>query len=283
MTVFTSIVPQEYFVERIAGDRVDVQALVRPGSSPATYEPGPRQMAALSEAKLFFRIGVPFENAFIPKIEDSMKGLRIVDTRKGLTLRKMKVAHDHDEEHGHKAEHDDHHAEHDDHGHEGGSDPHIWTSPRLVKVQAATIASALSEVDPAGKAIYAANLASLNEDLDALDTHLKKALAPIKGKSFMVFHPSWGYFADAYGLAQEPIEIEGKDPSGRQLDRMIVMAKEEDIRVIFVQPQFSKKSAGRIAKAIDGVVVPIDPLARDYINNLEKVAVTVRQSLQKQQ
>jgi zinc transport system substrate-binding protein len=294
ITVFTSILPQEYFVERIGGERVEVQALVTPGSSPATYEPTPRQMAALSEAKIFFRIGVPFENAFVPKIEGSMGTLRIIDTRKGITLRRMKAHHHHsgereeadhagDEGHTHEEEadhrenegHDQHAAEKEHHHHGGGTDPHIWLSPRLVKGQARTIADALVELDPAGKATYEKNLAAFLKDLDMLDAHLAEALAPVKGKTFMVFHPAWGYFADAYGLAQEPIEIEGKDPSGRQLARMIETAKDEGVRVIFVQPQFSKRSAERIADAIGGAVVPIDPLALDYVRNLERVAAAV--------
>ncbi|GGP68916.1 metal ABC transporter solute-binding protein, Zn/Mn family [Shewanella saliphila] len=250
LTIVTSILPQEYFVDRIGGDRVQVQALVTPGSSPATYEPSPRQMAALSEAELFFRIGVPFENAFIPKIDSMTKQLHIVDTRKGITIK--------------------------------GNDPHIWLSPRLVKLQARTIAEAIIEKDPAGKADYEKNLAELLKDLDALDALLTKALVPVKGKTFMVFHPSWGYFADAYGLEQQSIEVEGKEPSGRQLIRMVELSQNEDVRVIFVQPQFNMASANRIAKAINGVVVPIDPLARDYIGNLQQVATTVLEALQQQ-
>lgn len=325
-SVFVSIVPQEYFVEQIGKDLVDVQALVTPGGSPATYEPTPRQMAALSEAKLFFRIGVPFENAFVPKVEETMKGIRIVDTRAGISLREMKAHHHHEDEHaaaehheGHAHEEEGHHEEHAHHDekehahhdekehahhdenehahhdekehahhakeekehHHGGTDPHLWLSPRLVKIQARTIADALIEVDPAGKATYEKNLAAFHKDLDALDAKLVEALAPVKGKTFMVFHPAWGYFADAYGLEQEPIEIEGKDPSGQQLARMIDMAKDEGVRVIFVQPQFSSRSAKRVAEAIGGAVVPIDPLARDYIANLEQVATTVREALQK--
>lgn len=278
ITVFTSILPQEYFVERIGGDRVTVQALVTPGSSPATYEPTPRQMAVLSEAKVFFRIGVPFEHAFIPKIERTMNGLRIVDTRKGITLRVMKTQH----LESHAAVCAGGHA-HSTHHNDRGSDPHIWLSPRLVKLQIRLIADALIEADPAGKAIYKNNLAVFLEDLVALDERLAEALEPVKGETFMVFHPAWGYFADAYGLVQEPVELEGKDPSGRQLVRVIKMAKEEGVRVIFVQPQFSMDSARRIAEEIGGAVVPIDPLARDYMGNLERVAETVLDALQKQE
>lgn len=249
ITAVTSILPQEYFVEQIGKDRVEVQALVTPGSSPATYEPTPRQMAALSRAELFFRIGAPFENALVPKIE-STKGLRIIDTREGITLR--------------------------------GNDPHIWLSPRLVKVQARTIANALIDIDPAGRDNYKKHLAVFLGELDALDARLANALAPVRGRSFMVFHPSWGYFANDYGLNQQAIELEGKEPSGRQLVRMVNMAKAQDVHAIFVQPQFDMDSAQRIADAIDGVVVPIDPLARDYIANLEQVASTLLKALQEQ-
>lgn len=252
--IFTSILPQEYFVERIGGNRVEVQTLVTPGSSPATYEPTPRQMAALSDAKLFFRIGVPFEKVLVPKIAET-EGLKIVDTHQGITLRNYK----------------------------GKNDPHIWLNPRLVKTQARTIADALIKVDPAGKATFENNLSTFLKDLDALDSKLIKALAPVKGKILMVFHPAWGYFTDAYGLDQEPIEIEGKDPSGQQLARIIEIAKDKGVRVIFVQPQFSTKSAKRVAEAIGGVVVPINPLEKNYLTNLEKVAVAVREALQKQE
>ena len=270
ITVFTSILPQEYFVERVGGDRVQVQALVTPGRSPATYEPTPRQMAALSEAKVFFRIGVPFENGLVPKIEGIAKGLQIVDTREGITLREMTAHHHHGDEHLEGCD-------------DGGADPHIWLSPRLVKVQARTIADALIDVDPAGTATYETNLAVFLDELDTLDAHLVEALAPVTGKTFMVFHPAWGYFADTYGLEQTPIEIEGKDPSGQQLARVIEMAKDEGVLVIFVQPQFSTGSAERVAEAIDGAVVPIDPLARDYVANLERVAKAVHKALQKQE
>jgi len=260
--VFVGVEPQAYFVERVAGGRVAVEVMVQPGDSPATYEPSPRQMALLSRAKLFFRIGVPFEEALLPKIRDTMKDLRIVDTRKGVPLRRMKAA-----------------PGHGGHDHDGGFDPHIWTNPRLVKIQARTIADALAEIDPAGKDEFDENYRKFAADLDALDAKLTAALAPVRGKVFLVFHPAWGYFADAYGLGQEPVELEGKEPGGRQLARIISKAKAEGAKVVFVQPQFSRSNAKAIADAIGGVVVPIDPLARDYIANLESVAEKVREGL----
>jgi zinc transport system substrate-binding protein len=259
--VFVSVLPQADFVEHLAGDRVGVEVLVRPGESPATYEPTPRQMAALSRAKLFFRIGMPFEEALLPKIKSMMKGLRIVDTRKGIALRRMKGA-----------------GGHDGHGDEG-LDPHIWTNPRLVKIQARTMVDALEEIDPAGKETYEEDYRKFAAALDALDAKLAKALKPVRGRTFLVFHPAWGYFADAYGLVQEPIQLEGKTPSARQLARIISKAKKAGAKVIFVQPQFSQSKAEAIAKAIGGAVVPIDPLARDYIANMEEVAEKVREGV----
>jgi zinc transport system substrate-binding protein len=271
--VFVSILPQEYFIERVGGQRVKVQALVKPGASPATYEPSPRQMADLSQAAVFFRIGVPFEDAFLPTIEQTMSGLRIVDTRRGITLRAMKSRQPQESGHGH--DHGDHHST-------GGRDPHIWLNPRLVKVQAQTMADALIEIDPMGRDEYTKNLENFSRDLDAVDASLTKALAPVKGRTFLVFHPAWGYFADAYGLNQEPIELEGKEPSAKQLARIIDMAKAEDVRVIFVQPQFSQSAVKTIARAIHGLVVPIDPLARDYLKSLRNVAKTVGETLARQ-
>lgn len=284
--VFVSIQPQRYFVKRIGDNRVVVNTLLKPGSSPATYQPSARQMVALSKAKLFFRIGVPFEEAFLPKIQNLMKSIKVVDTRKGIKLRTMK-AHHHAEVSEHHEKHDGNYAdtENDEdhhHHHHGGKDPHIWLSPHLVKIQARTIADAMIKIDPAGREIYERNYKAFADDLDALDAKLAKALAPVKGKTFLVFHPAWGYFADAYGLQQESIEIEGKEPSARQLAKLLEEAKADDVKIIFVQPQFSRASARKIAEAIGGAVVPIDPLASDYIKNLETVAKIVGDALAKQ-
>ena len=263
-TVFVSIPPQEYFVERIAGGRVGVEALVRPGSSPATYSPTPRQVVELGQSSLYFRIGVQFEEAFLPGIMDACPDLRVVDTRAGIELRTLKGHHECDSDHHHEA---------------GAKDPHSWLNPRMVKIQSRTIADALIAADPAGKTVYEANLAAFMDELDSLDARLAEALAPLRGKTFMVFHPAWGYFADAYGLEQVAIEVEGKDPSALQLNRIIELARAENVQAIFIQPQFSAASADAIAEAIGCAVIPIDPLARSYVENLEFVAETIESTL----
>ena len=263
--VFVSIQPQAYFVERIGGRRVSVDVLVLPGKNPATYAPAPGQMTKLSKARLFFRIGVLFENVLIPKIEKNIEQLKIIDTRKGIKLRRMKK----------NPFHSDEKSEFDDHDHQNGADgfdPHIWLDPMMVKKQAETIRDALILFDPAGKTEYGSNYIQFSSELDALHEKIGRILAPFKGGKIFVFHPAFGYFTDAYGLIQVPVEIEGKTPKGKDLSRFIKNAKRDNVRVIFVQPQFDQNAARKIAGAINGVIITLDPLSIGYIKNLEKIA-----------
>ncbi|THB75960.1 MAG: cation ABC transporter substrate-binding protein [Desulfobacteraceae bacterium] len=282
LSVFVSIVPQKYFVQQIGKDMVDVKIMVKPGASPATYEPKPRQMAELSKAKLYFSIGVPFENAWLKKISAANPDMQVIHTDHGIEKIAMAAHHHHEEEalhhDAHEAEHhegehhdaDEHHGEeHHDHA---GSDPHIWLSPKLVKVQAKTILKALQAADPSNKTAYEANFNSFAAKIDALDQDLKQVFTGKKGLQFMVFHPSWGYIAHDYGLKQVPIEMEGKDPKPGQLKELIKHAKEDGIKVVFVQPQFSTKSAKTVAREIGGQVAFADPLAEDWMNNLRMIA-----------
>jgi len=260
-SVFVSILPQVFFVEKIGGDRVEVDVLVQPGQSPHTYAPSPRQMGKLAKAKVYFRIGVPFENAFIPKIESSLPHLLIVDTRQGISLEKI-------EEHGEEGH---------DHGEE--LDPHIWLDPQLAKKQAEIIKNTLIQLDPEGRTLYENNFTIFSAELDALHERLSKALAPFRGKSFFVFHPAFGYFARAYGLKQIAVETGGTAPSARHLTGLIQSARQNDVKILFVQPQFSKKSAQTVAQAIGGTVVSLDPLAEDYFANMNSIALTLENAL----
>jgi zinc transport system substrate-binding protein len=188
-------------------------------------------------------------------------------------------AEEHHEGEHHEAEQDhekaEHHgkAEHDeDHHEQAGLDPHIWLSPPLVKIQARTILAALQEADPVNRSVYEANFKAFTAQIDQLDADLKKTFAGKAGLQFMVFHPAWGYFAHAYGLKQVPIEIEGKAPKPAQLKKLIQHARENGIKVVFVQPQFSTKSAELVAREIDGQVLFANPLAEDWMANLRQVA-----------
>lgn len=289
--VFVSILPQAYFVERVGGPFVDVKVLVGPGYGPHTYEPTPRQMADLAQAKVYFTIGVPFEKTLIKKIRSTFRGLEIVDTAKGIKLRTMGESEGehgtrpHPSESGHKEKTIGHRegTEGHEHSHKAeGRDPHIWLDPRLVKIQAETICVALRRVDPSHAPQYDENLKAFQSDLDKIDARIRKVLAPFRGQSFFVFHPAYGYFADAYGLKQVAVETEGKEPSAREISRLIKRAKEARVKIIFVQPQFARKSAEALAHALDAAVVPMDPLARDYLTNLNDMAEKLERALKSQ-
>lgn len=263
LNVIASILPQKYFIQKIGGDRVNVSVMVLPGANPATYEPKPRQMVNLSKAQIYFAIGVPFEDNWLSKFSKTNPGMMIVATQSGITKMPMKAGgHHHDET---------------QHGHEepitNTKDPHIWLSPPLVMVQAGNILDGLVKADPEGQNKYQANYRAFLRELKVLDEAIRKGLQTTgQNHRFMVYHPSWGYFAHTYGLEQVPIELEGKQPSPRKLLELIQEARKDGIKVIFVQPQFSEKSAETIAHAIGGKVVVADPLAEDWKNNLLHVS-----------
>ena len=278
--VFVSIVPQKYFVQQIGNDLVDIRVMVQPGADPHTYEPKPRQMIDLSKTKIYFAIGVSFENAWLDKIAAVNPDMRVVHTDHGIEKLAMAAHHHHDDtdehhesKHHGEAEHDKNHHEH------AGLDPHIWLSPPLVKVQARSILAALREADPEHRSVYEANFKAFTAQIDQLDAELRKTFAGKTGLQFMVFHPAWGYFAHAYGLEQVPIEIEGKNPKPAQLKELIEHAKEREIKVVFVQPQFSAKSAKLVVREIGGQVVFADPLAEDWMANLREIAVKFQGAL----
>jgi zinc transport system substrate-binding protein len=274
LPVFVSILPQQYFVQQIGGDHVDVQVMVSPGASPATYEPRPRQMTALADTRLYFAIGVAFETVWLDKIMAANPTMTLVRTDAGIQKIPM-ATHHHGEEAHHEGEEN-----HGESSHDGILDPHIWLSPPLVRQQAGTILTALTAADPSRSKYYASNYRRFVAAIDDLDRDLKTLFSGQEGLPFMVFHPAWGYFAQAYGLEQVPIEIEGKDPKPAQLQVMIENARTEGIRVVFVQPQFSVKRAELVAREIGGQVAVADPLALDWLTNLRAVADKFKAALQ---
>ena len=259
LRVFVSILPQLYFVERVGGGRVQAEVLVQPGQDPHTFDPTPRQMASLARTQLYLRIGLPFENSLVPKLKEAVKNLAVVDTSAGVPLLPL------EEGNGPQGL--------------GATDPHIWLDPKLVMIQARTIRDSLIRLDPPGRLEYEAGYARFQADLERLDGIIRRALAPLRGKELFVFHPAFGYFAAAYGMKQVAVETGGKSPSARQLTRLIEQARRRGVRVIFVQSQFSQKSAQAVAEAIGGAVIPLDPLARDYLRNLEEMARRIEAAL----
>lgn len=255
LPVFVSIPPQAVFVQSVGGSRVAISVLVPPGANHETYEPTPRQLQGISTARIYFRVGLPFEEAWLPRLTANAPGLTVVDTRRGVPLL---VGHDHGPSPGQA------HAE--------GVDPHIWLDPVRVKVQARTIRDALAAADPDHRAEYDRNLTRFEAELTALDAELRDILARARQRRFLIYHPAWGYFAQAYGLEQIAIERDGKEPGPRSLAEFIDTARRSGLRTILVQAHSSDTTARRVAQALGGRVAPVDALPEDYFGTLRAVA-----------
>jgi len=292
LKVFVTLAPQKEIVERLGGDRVEVMVLVPSGADPHTFEPSPGQMKALADSSLFFPIGIPFEKKLMARIGSLNPQLKIVPMDQGLPKRFF-TGHGHGKEeagwgekgHGHgKAEGHSHDAAasgHEPHCHkEGEPDPHVWLSPPLVLAMARTTVLALMAADPEDRAGYEARYKQFLSDVAALDLEIVRIFQEAKPpRVFYVFHPSWGYFADAYGLEQVAVESEGKEAKPVHLKEIIASARRAGVKTLFVQPQFSTRSAEMVAKEIGAHLEVIDPLAEKWMDNLRQVSRRLREAM----
>ncbi|MCP4400597.1 MAG: zinc ABC transporter solute-binding protein [bacterium] len=259
--VMVSIPPQSYFVRQIGGELVEVSSMLPEGGLPHTYEPTPKQMRTLSKANMYVKTGIEFEGAWWGKILAANPNMHVVNSMEGIALLEG-------------------HAEHEEGKHETHAyDPHIWLSPKLVKIQAESIYEGLVLLAPDNQAYYAVRKSEFLTALDELDREIRDRFSTLATRKFLIFHPSWVYFADEYDLEQIPIEAEGKEPSAAEMVRIMKMAKDDGISVIFVQPQSSRRSAETIARQIGAKVEVLDPLAADWLNNMRKVAKTLADNL----
>jgi len=256
-----SILPEKTFVKAIGGDKVNISLMVLPGNSPHTYEPKPSQMKDVAKATLYFAIGVEFENVWLNKFKNLNQNMQVIDLTSGIKKLSM-ASYDH--------------GSHDTHADENkpeNTDPHIWTDPENVKIIALNIFETLTKADPENKPYYKINYETFLAEIKKTDTKIKSILSnKPKGTKFMVFHPSWGYFAKAYGLKQLPVEIEGKSPKPKELIHLINEAKEEKISAIFTQPEFSDSIAKVMANELNIKVIKVSPLAPNWSENLIKIA-----------
>jgi zinc transport system substrate-binding protein len=266
INIMVSIPPQKYFVEKIGGEYVNVSVLLPPGTSPHFFEPKPGRMIELGKADIYMTIGVEYEKHLLPRIRSMHPKLSIIHTDHGIKKISM-GSHSHAHSPGNNHEHDNH----------DGKDPHIWLSPELVIVQAENIYNALAAALPESKNHFQDNYITFTHELQDLDKEIRDIISLMNpGTKFMVFHPAWGYFAKTYDLVQVPVEMEGKEPRAADLKHLIDTARDENIKVVFVSPQFSKRSAQVIAESIGGETVSIDPLAEDWEHNMRKIAEKFR-------
>lgn len=269
IVVAVSLLPQAEFVEKVGGDKVKTVVIIPPGADPHTYEPSPRELGEVSQARMYVTVGVdmPFEKVWIDRFESINSGTLILNSSNGIKLKEL-TAHEHHEGEGAEEHTEELEADHE----ETGLDPHIWTSPANAKIMVENVYEGLAKIDPGNETYYAQNRDAYLKELDSLDARIREKLEGKKERNFMVYHPSWGYFAVDYNLTMIPVEIEGKEPSAQDLAKVISLAKEKQVKVIFVQPQFSTASAQVLAEEIGGEVVAVDPLAKDYIANMDKVS-----------
>lgn len=265
LNVIVSIQPQMEFVKKIGGEHINTTLMVLPGKSPHTYEPKPQQMIEVSKADLYLAIGLEFENVWLPKFSSQNSTLKIIDISKDINRSAMESEHNHIHEEEHKKE--------------NALDPHIWVDPIHVKTIAKNIFKALSSLDKKNSDYYQKNLDTYIKELDKLDEEIKEILKEVpKDTKFMVFHPSWGYFAKRYSLKQIAIEVEGKTPKPKEIIEILKEAKEEKIKAIFTQPEFSDKSARIISKELKIEVFKTSHLAKEWSENLKNLAKAIAKS-----
>lgn len=268
INIVTTIQPLEYFIEQIGGKYVFVATMIPPGGNPHTYEPTPGQMNSVSRADLYVKLGsgVEFELMWMKRLESLNTNMAVCDVSEGIELIDAGI--------------NSHAFEHDLSGHVHESkDPHIWLSPVNGIIIARNILRALIEIDPANSEYYSDNASRLTNELNLLTTEIDKRLKGLEKRVFLVFHPSWGYFARDFDLVQIPVESDGKEITPYRLSRIIETAREKGIRTVFASPQFSERSASVVANEINGNLLMIDPMKKEYIENLRTVSVALMENI----
>ena len=260
--ITVTLEPQRYFTEAIAGDKFKVVRMVPKGSSPETYDPVPQQLVSLGDSKAYFRIGyIGFEQTWMDRLMNNTPHIQVFDTSKGIDL--ILNNDDHDHAHGHNS----------NDGHIHAVEPHVWNSTGNALIIAGNTYKALSQLDKANEVYYRNRYDSLCQRIQHTDSLIRRQLsAPEAAKAFMIYHPALSYFARDYGLHQISIEEGGKEPSPAHLKALIDLCQAEDVRVIFVQPEFDKRNAETIAQQTGTKVIPINPLSYDWEEEMLNVA-----------
>ncbi|MCL2347802.1 MAG: zinc ABC transporter substrate-binding protein [Planctomycetaceae bacterium] len=271
LPVMVGVEPQAFFVERIGGDRVSVEVLVPSGKEPETYTPSPDQIKKLARCKVFFRVGFVAEESLLSRLKTIAPKLLVIDTRQSLSLRQQEShQHDHDYLNANTSSgagcSDD------------GIDPHVWVSPALVKLQAKTILDALISLDKAGEKEYRTNYNQWIADLDEIQRQLHEQLDPFRGKAIYVYHPTYGYFCDEFGLVQKAVEIEGKSPTPKILADWIKDIKDEKVKYLIVQPEFNSSVSEKIHETTGTKLLPHSTLDRDYFGMLKKLTAIIKEN-----
>ncbi len=260
--VAVSILPLRTVVEQLSGGDFDVLSIVPPGVNPETHEPTAAQMKAVSDASLFFQIGLlDFEQVLAAGIEDNAPDLKIVDLSEGLPLL---TGHEHP---------------HFDNTSNRTADPHVWLSPARMRTMIERITENLSTVRPDSARKYEQNRDVLVLSIDSLDRYIKHSFSELKKHGILIYHPSLTYYADDYGLHQFSVEADGKEPSAAGLREVVQVIRAYEMTTVFYQKQLSRNTIDALCREAGLKAVPFDPLAPDWLANLYLLTDEIRISL----
>ena len=251
--VAVSIAPQATFLEKICGDTVSSVTMIPAGASAENYELTPKEITAFAGADIYFTIGIPAEeNGILPNIPKTTK---IVDLAEKVdTVYPCLTVGDE-------------------------RDPHIWLSPKRAIVMVKAMKEELSSLLPENSAFYSQNAKNYIEELEALDRQIKATLKESANKSFFIFHPAYGYFADDYSLNMIALEEHGHEATAKELATLTDKALSLKIKTVFCQEEAAIKQAQTFAKEIGARVEILKPLSPDYINELQKTATLMKESV----
>ena len=246
----TTILPLGDFARQVGGDKVNVTVMVPPGGSPHTHEPTPQQMIAVSEADIYVKTGsgIEFELVWMDKLIDQNRDMYIVDCSRGIAIQ--------------------------------DGDPHIWNSPVNASRMVDAIRDGLTAIDPAGEDAYFRNCEDYKSKLAELDGDIRTLFSEYTNRHFLMYHPSFGYFADEYELTQLAVEHEGKSPTPQVLQDVVDLAREHSLQYLFVGAQMSPFEAAGAAEAINAQTVTVDPLPEDYVSNMREVADAIAMEME---
>lgn len=256
--VSVTILPQQYLAEQIAGDRFDIHCVVPLNSNPEAYDPTPEQLMAVERSEAYLRVGMlGFEMAWMDRLVRNNPDMKVYDTSLGVDM----IENEHTHTHGNGVVHAAHTV-----------DPHIWCSPRNVRVMAQNMYNAFVELDPEGTEYYRRNYNALIQRVDSVDGVLTDILQPHRGAAFAIYHPSLTYLARDYGLLQLCIEQAGKESSARAMKQVVEQARAADVAVVFVQKEFDSRQVVTFAQEVDAPIVTINPLNYDWAEEMIHIA-----------
>lgn len=264
-SILVSIAPYAFFAEKIAGDTLNIQTLIPPGTNLHIYEPSPRSVENNAHAVAWFRIDEPVEAPVVKALKERAPQMKMVNLQDGLPLMtgdgaiELTPCSDHDHDHHH------HHHHHD-------RDLHTWLSPKLALKQAQMITDTLVELFPENAELYKKNFNDLMLKMVQLESDISQKLAPFKGNAILVSHPAFGYFCRDYELIQLSVECEGKEPRPKDVENIVKRAQTYKVRCVFLQQGFNNRGAQLIGKKLQLPYYHVDPYARDYFSNMSKIS-----------